>query len=61
LEKIDNFPKILSCLDLPEYEFRWVWLYGKICSFHTSSIGLGLKIKKEGFEFESKLNQATCH
>jgi hypothetical protein len=56
LEKSDKFSKILICLDLPEPEFRLAWLYSKICRFHTSSICLGLKMKKEGFEFEFKIN-----
>jgi hypothetical protein len=60
LEKSDKFRKILIWLELPKCEFSFPWFYGKICIFHTSSLGLGLKIKKEGFEFEFKLNQATC-
>jgi hypothetical protein len=32
-----KFLKILSCLDLPECEFRLTWLYSEISSFHTSS------------------------
>jgi hypothetical protein len=43
LEKSEKFSKILICLDLPDCEFGLAWLYGKICSFHTSSLGLGLK------------------
>jgi hypothetical protein len=30
LEKSNNFPKILICLDLLDCEFRLAWLYGKI-------------------------------
>jgi hypothetical protein len=37
LEKSDNFPKILICLDLLDCEFRLTWLYDKIWSLHTSS------------------------
>jgi hypothetical protein len=45
LEKFGKFPKIPICLGILECEFRLVWLYGKNCSFHASSVGLGLKIK----------------
>jgi hypothetical protein len=38
LEKSGKFPKILTCIELPKCEFRLGYLYGKICSFHTSSI-----------------------
>jgi hypothetical protein len=55
-KKSDKFPKIIICPVLLECEFRLAWLYSQICSFHTSSIWLGLKIKKSGFEFEFKLN-----
>jgi hypothetical protein len=37
-KKSGKFPKILVCFDLQECEFRLAWLYGKIYSFHTSSI-----------------------
>jgi hypothetical protein len=39
-KKSDKFPKNLARLDLPEYEFRLAWLYGKICSFHPSPYDL---------------------
>jgi hypothetical protein len=38
LNKFGKFPRILTCLALPECEFRLAYLYGKICSFPTSSI-----------------------
>jgi hypothetical protein len=38
LKKSDKFPKILICLSLLEHEFRLVWLYGEIWSFHPSFI-----------------------
>jgi hypothetical protein len=47
LERFDKFPKIIIFLDIPECEFRLAWLYGKIWSFHTSFIRLGLKINEK--------------
>jgi hypothetical protein len=38
LEKSSKFPKIITCLDLLKCELILAWLYGKTCSFHTSSI-----------------------
>jgi hypothetical protein len=47
LEKSDKLPKLLICPDLAECEFRLAWLYGKIQSFHTSSIWTWFEIKEK--------------
>jgi hypothetical protein len=51
-KKFGNFHKILACLNIQEYKFRWPYLYAKILCFYISAFWLGLKIKKKDFEFE---------
>jgi hypothetical protein len=57
LEKLVNSLKFLLALSLQNVNLDWYSCMEKNCSFHTSFIWLGLKIRKRGFEFEFKLNQ----
>jgi hypothetical protein len=57
LEKSDKFLKIHISPDIPDYEFRLAWLYGKTWNFQTSSPWTWFERKWKRVWISIQLNQ----